>query len=179
MKNVKNVVKGLLVGMVVVIGCMVNCNVAKADVNDPNVINHYTDTKGNVVTQYKDGSYYINSDVTVVNKNYIDNTITINKDGQLYSFYVDNAKNYYINEQINITMNNYNEVIDCTVDSNPVVYDNVSISKVDSELVYVNVNGDVYNFDNEEGSEGWQVNDKCKVIIQNNKLLEVRPEIVK
>lgn len=173
MKNVKNVVKGLLVGMVVVIGCLVNCNVAKADVNDPNVINHYTDNKGNVVTQYKDGSYCVNSDVEIQSISYIDNTITINKDGELFSFYDDNVRSYYLGEQINITMNDKDEVIDCVIDTQPVVYNDVSIIYADNDVCCIRIGQDVYSFDNEDSS--YKVNDKINVVMQNDNILQVIP----
>lgn len=173
----KNVLKGLLVGMV--IGCLVNGVSVKAEyINsiDDNIKDYYTMQNGDVKTIYNDGSFYINSDVTIESMDKINDTITFNKDGQLYSFYVDKNEidNYYIDEQINVTMdNNNNKVVDCIVDNEPVMYKNISIISKDNSLVYVNINDNKYAFDNED--DGWQTDDKVNVVIQNDKILEVRP----
>jgi hypothetical protein len=155
MKNVKSVLKGLLVGIIVVIGCMVNSQVAKAEtISDCNTYN-----------------------VEIQTISYIDNTITINKDGELYSFYVDknDLDNYYLSETINVTMNQDNEILDCSVIDNPVVYKNVSIIDKDNDLFYVNVNGNKYSFNCEDDACDWSIGDKCNVIMQDGKILEVRP----
>jgi hypothetical protein len=67
MKNVKNVIKGLLIGCVVIAGCFVSSGTAIAqentvDTDMVNVVSHYTDSKGNCITNYKDGSFYVNSE---------------------------------------------------------------------------------------------------------------------
>jgi hypothetical protein len=175
----KNVLKGLLVGMVVAGACMVNGVSVKADINDSNIKDHYTIQNGDVKTVYNDGSYYINSNVEIQTSNWIDNTVTINKDGQLYSFYVNNVRDYYLGEIVNVTMDNNNKIVDCIVDTQPVVYKNVSVIDKDNDLIYVNINGDKYAFDNEDGDDGWNVNDKVNVIMQNDKILEVRPYLDK
>jgi hypothetical protein len=178
MKNVKNVIKGLLIGCVVVVGCLVSSGTAIAQENTVgtdmvNVVSHYTDSKGNVITNYKDGSYYINSDVEIQIIDKINNIVTINKDGELYSFYCDNTDNYYLSEIVNVTMDQDNRIVDCTVDSEPIVYDGIVVIYADSEVCCVRIGQDVYDFVNEDSS--WNVGDKCTVIIQDDVVLEVRP----
>jgi hypothetical protein len=173
MKNVKNIVKSLLVGMVVVVGCLVNGVSVKADINDSNIKDHYTMQDGSIKTVFNNGSYYINSDVEIQNTNWIDNTVTINKDGELYSFYVDNVKGYYLGEQINVTMDNNNEVVDCIVDNEPVIYKNVSVIYADNEVCCIRIGQDVYDFGNDDGS--YRVNDKVNIVIQDDKILQVIP----
>jgi len=180
MKNVKNVIKGLLVGMVVVVGCLVNGNVAHADIVntiDNNIVSHYTLPNGDVKTIYKDGSFYVNTDVEIQSISYIDNTITINKDGQLYSFYVDNVKDYYLYEQINVTMDNNNEIVDCVVDNDPIIYNEVSVINSDAKVCCIKINDNVYSFVNDDSS--YKVNDKVDVIMQGDNILEVHPVVSK
>lgn len=180
-ENKNMILKCLLLSCVIAIGCLVNGFNANAvttqSSQDKTIIDYYTMQDGSVKTVYNDNSFVVNSDVTIQNMNWIDNTVAFNKDGQLYSFYANNARDYYLGEKINVTMDNDNKVIDCTVDSEPVIYKNVSV--IDSnhdEYVYVNINGNKYSFYNEDGiNNGWNIGDKCNVIMQNGKILEVRP----
>jgi hypothetical protein len=177
MKNVKRVIKGLLIGCVVIAGCLVNGINSKAQdietIQEPSIISHYTDNKGNVITNYSDGSYYINSDVEIQVIDKINKTVTINKDGELYSFYTDNTDNYYLSEVVNITMDNKNEIVECNVDSQPVIYNNVSIIYADNNVCCVRIGQDVYDFGNDDGS--YKVNDKVNIVIQNDVVLQVIP----
>lgn len=177
MKNVKRVIKGLLIGCVVIAGCLVNGINSKAQdietIQEPSIINHYTDNKGNVITNYSDGSYYVNSDVEIQVVDKINKTVTINKDGELYSFYTDDIDNYYLGEAINITMDQDNKIVDCIVDNQPVIYSNVSIIYDDNEVCCVRIGKDVYDFGNDDGS--YKVNDKVNIIIQNDIVLQVIP----
>jgi hypothetical protein len=177
MKNIKNVIKGLLISCVVIAGCLVSSvNASAQDVNaiqEPAITSYYTDAKGNVITNYADGTYYVNSDVEIQIIDKINNTVTINKDGELYSFYCDNTDNYYLSEIVNITMDQNNEIVDCTVDSEPIVYNNVSIIYSDRNVCCVRIGQNVYDFVNEDN--GWFVGDECTVIIQDDVVLEVRP----
>ena len=101
MKNIKSILKSIILTGTITI--LISIPVL-ADSNDPNILNHYTNFKGDVVTVYKDNTTYINSDVKIQSIDKTTNTVTINKQGELYSFYVDSTDNYYLNEQINITM---------------------------------------------------------------------------
>jgi hypothetical protein len=173
MKNVKNIVKSLLVGMVVVVGCLVSSVGANADINDPNIKDHYTLQDGSVKTVFNDGSWYVNSDVEIQNTDWTNNTVTINKAGELYSFYVDNIKDYYLGEIVNITMDQDNEVVDCVVDSKPIVYNNVSVIYSDDKVCCVRIDNDVYDFSNDDGR--YKVNDKINIVMQDDRILQVIP----
>jgi hypothetical protein len=141
---------------------------------DKQITDHYIMENGDVKTVYKDGSYYINSNVEIQSISYIDNSITVQKNDDLYKFYVDDIDNYYFNEKINITMNQNNEIIDCTVDSEPQIY-NTEISQKQGEDTFIIANGNKYMYEDIEGEDGWQIGEKCKAIIQNGRLLEIRP----
>ena len=141
---------------------------------DKQIADHYIMENNDVKTIYIDGSYCINSDVEIESIDYLDNSITIQKENNLYKFYVDEPRNYYLNERINITMNQNNEIIDCIVDSEPQVY-NTTISQIQDDTAFLIANGNKYLFENTEGSDGWMTGDKCKAIIQDGRLIEVRP----
>lgn len=172
MKSVKNIVKGLVCGMVIVTGCLINGFGVNADMNNPNIKNHYTLENGDMKTVYQDDSYVINSDVIIQSIDKVKNTVTFNKDGQLYSFYVDkdSIESYYLNEQINVTMDNKNSVVDCIVDNEPVVYNNVSVIYSDNKVCCVRINNDVYDFRN-DGS--YKINDRVNIVMQDDNILEV------
>jgi len=140
---------------------------------EPTMVSHYTLANGDIQTNYSNNSYYINSDVTIQSKNCIDNSITIAKnDGELYSFYVDKIDSYYLSEAINITMDQNNAIVDCTVDEQPQAY-NTTIIYTDNKVSCFRLdNGDVYSFDNETGFS-WKTGDKVKVAIQDFNVLEV------
>lgn len=142
----KNVLKGLVIGMIVIIGCLVNGMSAKAE-----TINNYN--------------------VEVMSISHLDNSITIQKDNDLYKFYVDDPESYYLSEYINVTMDN-DEIVDCSVVDEPIIYSNIEVVNVSSDLVYINVNGELYSFDNEDNS--WYIDDKVNVVMQNDRLLEVK-----
>lgn len=141
---------------------------------DKLITDHYTIENGDVRTVYSDKSYVTNSDVEIQSIDYFKNSITINHQGELYSFYVDEPRNYYLNEQINVTMDQNNEIIDCMVDNEPQVY-NTTISAMQGDTAFLIANGNKYAFENIEGQDGWQTGDKCKAIIQDGRLLEVDP----
>jgi hypothetical protein len=141
---------------------------------DKQIVDHYTMENGDMKTVYSDKSYVINADVQIQETNYIDDSITIEKQGQLYKFYVDEPRNYYLGETINITMDNKDQIIDCTVDSELQIY-TTQISQIKGNEAFLIANGNKYSFENEEGSDGWKQGEKCKAIIQNGRLLEVRP----
>jgi hypothetical protein len=73
-------------------------------------------------------------------------------------------------------MNEKNEITDCEVVDIPRIY-NTKIDSVSNDYKFATLaaNENQYTFENFEGEDGWQVGDKCKVVIQNNKLLEVDP----
>jgi hypothetical protein len=71
-------------------------------------------------------------------------------------------------------MNQNNEIIDCTVDSEPQIY-NTEISQKQGEDTFIIANGNKYMYEDIEGEDGWQIGEKCKAIIQNGRLLEIRP----
>lgn len=176
MKNILNVIKATVLAGVITIFTIIPTMAQDTtqSIQDSTIVNHCTLSNGDVKTLYKDGSYYINSDVNIQSLDYIKNTVTIDKQGQLYSFYVEDIDNYYIDEQINITMNQNNEIVDCIVDSKPVIY-NTQIDSLDNNIATLSANGNKYTFINEEGLDGWIVGDKCKAVIQDGRLLEVRP----
>jgi len=184
MKNILNAIKTLLLTGVITIFTIIPV-VAQDTIQpnqDPNIIGVYTESndnfyieKGDVITEYADGTYYINSDVEIQSIDEINNTITIIKnDGELYSFYDDNVRNYFLGEQINITMDQDSKIIDCAVDSKPIIYD-TTIDSINNDIATLNINGNKYTFINEEGSDGWIIGDKCKAVIQDGRLLEVQP----
>jgi len=180
-KKVKTFVKSLVIATTILLTTSIPfVPVMAQEVNsnqDANIISHYTLANGYMKTVYNDGSYYINSDVEIQSISYIDNTITINKDGQLYSFYDDNVKDYYLGQQINITMDQDNEIVDCIVDTEPVIYNDVSVIYADNEVCCVRIDNNVYDFVNEDGS--YKVNDMVNVVIQDYKILEIKPCVVK
>lgn len=77
-------------------------------------------------------------------------------------------------EMINVTMDNNNQIVDCNVIDQPIIY-NTQINSIQGDTTFIIANGNKYSFINEEGSDGWKQRDKCKVVIQDGKLLEVRP----
>jgi hypothetical protein len=141
---------------------------------DNQIVDHYITMDNDVVTVYKNGEKYINSDVQIQSINLIDKSVTVDKHGDLYKLFVDDPDKYYLSEQINITMDQNNQIIDCIVDSEPQVY-NTEISQKQGEETFLIVNGNKYMYDDIEGADGWQVGEKCKVIIQDGRLLEIRP----
>jgi len=171
MRTIRGLIKSAVIAGIITIMTVIP---TMADTNDSSILNHYTNSKGDVVTVYKDKTTYINSDVNIQSLDYLDNSVTIEKDSQLYKFYVDEPREYYLNEAINITFNNNNEIIDCVVDSKPQVY-NTQIDSITDDIATLSVNGNKYTFENTEGSDGWNVGEKCKVVIQDGRLLEVRP----
>jgi hypothetical protein len=147
MKNVKNIVKRLLIGMVVVVGCLVS----------------------GVTTNAQDVNNY---DVEIQSVNHIDNSITVQKDNDLYSFYVDDINNYYPSEMINITMYN-DKVVNCSVFDKVDMYKDISVIYADHEVCCVRIGQDVYDFGNDDGS--YKINDKVNIVIQDDKILQVIP----
>jgi hypothetical protein len=128
-----------------------------------------------MVTVYKDGLNYTNCNVNIISNSYIDNSLIVEKEnGQQYKFYVDDARNYYLDETINVTFNDKMEIIDCAILSEPQIY-NTQIGLIKGTIATLSVNGQSYLFENTEGLDGWKTGEKCKVIIQDGKLLEVRP----
>jgi len=128
---------------------------------EPTMVSHYTLANGDIQTNYSNNSYYINNSITIA-KN----------DGELYSFYVDKIDSYYLSEAINITMDQNNAIVDCTVDEQPQAY-NTTIIYTDNKVSCFRLdNGDVYSFDNETGFS-WKTGDKVKVAIQDFNVLEV------
>jgi len=183
MKNILNVIKATILAGVITIFTIIPVVADSTQVSqDKKIIGVYTESndnfyvaEGDVITEYDDNSYYINSDVNIKSIDYLDNLITIIKnDGELYSFYDTNVRDYYLNEQINITMDKDSEIIDCIVDSKPIIY-NTTIESINNDIATLNINGNKYTFENEEGVDGWRMGEKCKAVIQNGKLLEVRP----
>ena len=171
MKTILNTIKTiLLTGAIAILTAIP----VMADANDPNILTHYTNSKGDCVTVFKDKSTYTNCNVNIQSMDWINNTITINKDGQLFSFYDDNVRSYYLNEEINVTFNDKMEIVDCAVLDQPQVY-NTQISSIQGDIATLLVNGNKYTFENAEGQDGWKTGEKCKVVIQNGRLLEVRP----
>lgn len=171
MKNILNAIKTILLTGAITILTIIP---VMADSNDINILTHYTNAKGDMITQFVNGTQYTNCDVEIQSISYIDNSITINKDNELYKFYVDEPREYYLGEEINVTFNDKMEIVDCTVDSEPQIY-NTEISDIQDDIATLIVDGNKYTFENEEGSDGWIVMDKCKVVIQDGKLLEVMP----
>lgn len=184
MKTILNIKTLLLTGIITMfVSIPVMAQNANIQTNqDKKIIGVYTESnnnfyieKGDVITEFEDGSYYINSDVNIYSIDEFNNTITvINNSNELYAFNANDLDKYYLNEQLNITMNENEEVIDCMVDNEPQVY-NSEISNLQGDTATLYVNGNKYTFDNTEGSDGWIKGDKCKAITQDGKLLEVRP----
>lgn len=171
MKNILNTIKTMIFTGIIAILTSVP---VMADANNPNILTHYIDSKGDCMTVFINGTHYINSNVQIYSLDYLDNSITVNKNGQLYKFYDDNVRSYYLNENINVTFNDKMEIVDCAVLSEPQVY-NTYISQIEGNTATLLVNWNKYTFENEEGVDGWKTGDKCKVIIQDGRLLEVRP----
>lgn len=69
-------------------------------------------------------------------------------------------------------MDDKHDIIDCTVISEPQIY-YTTISQIQGNTTFLIANGNKYSFENEEGSDGWKIGEKCKVIIQDGRLLEV------
>lgn len=175
MKSIKNTIKTIILTGAIAILTSIPTFASEQPSQEPTITNHYITQNNEVVTNYSDGTYYINSDVEVQSINHIDNTITIAKnDGQLYSFYDDNVNGYYLAEIINITIDQNNAIVDCTVDSEPIVY-NTQIDSIEGDTTFLIANGNKYSFNNIEGQDGWITGDKCKAVIQDGRLLEVRP----
>jgi hypothetical protein len=176
MKTIKNILKGIILTGAIAILTSIPTFASEQSTNqqDNQIVDHYITIDNDVVTVYQDGSKYINSDVEIQSVNYIDNSITVDKQGELYKFYVDEPRNYFLSEIINITMDQNNEIIDCTVDSQPEIY-NGTISQTAGTIATLKANGQVYIFENTEGLDGWQVGEKCKAIVQDGRLIEVRP----
>jgi hypothetical protein len=147
MKNVKTIVKSLLVGCVIVVGCLVN----------------------GITTNAQDINNY---NVEIQSVNHIDNSITVQKDNDLYSFYVDDINNYYPSEMINITMYN-DKIVNCSVFDKVDMYKDVSIIYADDKVSCIKIGQDVYDFGNDDGS--YRVNDKVNIVIQDDKILQVTP----
>jgi hypothetical protein len=177
-KKVKTFVKSLVITAVIVLTTSIPVMAQNVQSIDSNIVNHYTDSKGNVVTQYKDGSFYINSDVEIQSIDKINDTVTINKDGQLYSFYVDkdSIDNYYLSEVINVTMDQDNKVVDCSILDKVDLYKSVSVIYSDSEVCCVRIGSDIYDFVNENGNS-YKVNAKVDVVIQDYVILEVKHSV--
>jgi len=171
MKNILNAIKTTIIVGVITIFTIIP---VMADSNDLSIVNHYTNDKGDCITQFVNGTQYINSDVNIQSISYIDNSIIIEKDSQLYKFYVDEPREYFLTETINVTFNNKMEIIDCIVDIQPVIY-NTQINSIEGNLATLSANWNQYSFENAEGLDGWIVGDKCKAVIQDGILLEVRP----
>jgi hypothetical protein len=147
MKGCNNIVKSLLVGCVITVACLVNGISANAqDVN--------------------------NYDVEIQNVNHLDNSITIQKDNDLYKFYVDDINNYYPSEMINTTMYN-DKIVNCSVLDKIDSYSNVSIIYADNEVCCVRIDDNVYDFSNDDGS--YKVNDKVNIVMQDDRILQVIP----
>lgn len=115
-----------------------------------------------------------NYNVEIQSISYIDNSITINKQGQLYTFYVDDPQNYYLAEEINITMDQNNSIVNAKVIDQPQVY-NTTIESIQNNIATLSANNNKYTFETIEAQDGYKTGGKCKVIIQDGKLLEVRP----
>jgi hypothetical protein len=171
MKNILNTIKTLLIAGAMTILTIIP---VMADANDTNILTHYTNDKGNCITVYKNGTTYTNCNVKINTMDWINNTLTIEKEKNFYTFNVDKADEFYFDETINVTFNDKMEIVDCAVLSEPQVY-NTEISQIDNDIATFIVNGNKYTFENTEGSDGWIVGDKCKAVIQNGRLLEVRP----
>lgn len=106
----------------------------------------------------------------------LDNTATINKDGNLYKFYVDNIDDIYLNESIIIYMSDNGEIINYNVVDLPRQYNDVPIIYKDNKCYCIRINNNVYSFDNEEDdADGYKVGELVRVIMQNDNILEVRP----
>jgi hypothetical protein len=70
-------------------------------------------------------------------------------------------------------MDNNNKIVDCIVDSEPIVYNNVSVIYADNEVCCIRIDNNVYDFKNEDSS--YKANDSVNVVIQNDEILEVKP----
>lgn len=116
-----------------------------------------------------------NYNVEIQSISYLDNSITIQTaNNSLYTFYVDDPRNYYLSEQINVTMNSNNQIVSHAVINELQIY-YTTISQIENDTATLIINDNKYTFENIEGQDGWKIGDKCKAIIQDNRLLEVRP----
>jgi len=171
MKNIKSIIKTTILAGVITILVSIP---AMADNNDPSILNHYTDSKGGCITVYKDGTHYTNTDVEIQSISYIDNSVTIEKDNNLYKFYVDEPRNYYLSEIINVTFNENMEIVNCSVFDKPNEY-TTQLMDCENGVAYFEADNNIYSFNYDKETDSWQEGDKCKVIIQNDNVLEVRP----
>lgn len=108
----------------------------------------------------------------------LDNSVTIDKDGEQYAFYVDKSDidNLYLNESINIDMTANGEITNYKVLEAPKQYNDVPIIYKDNKCYCIRINNNVYSFDNEEDdADGYKVGELVRVIMQNDNILEVRP----
>jgi hypothetical protein len=177
-KKVKTFVKSLVIATTILLTTSIPAIAQDVSpIQDSNIVSHYTLENGDMKTLYKDGSYYINSDVEIQSVDKLNDTITINKDGELYSFYVDkdSIDNYYLSEVINVTMDQDNKVVDCSVLDKVDSYSGVSVIYSDSKVCCVRIDNNVYDFVNENGS--YKVNDKVDVVIQDYEILEVKHSV--
>jgi hypothetical protein len=175
MKKLLNVLKTMILTGAIAIMTVIPTFAAELKTMDKDIINHYITANNEVVTVFKDNTSYINYDANIQSIDCLDNSIIIIKEnGQTEKLFVEDAMNYYIDEKINITMDNNNKLIDIVIDNIPQVY-YTSISQIEGNTACLNINSNSYSFENAEGVDGWQLGDKCKVIIQDGKLLEVRP----
>ena len=173
--NYKSILFKFILSLTIITVSIINSIPAHATTQqDLKVIDHYITMNNEVITVYENNTYYTNFDTNIQSISYIDNSITIEKDSNLFKFYVDEPRNYYLNEQINITMDQNNSIVDYIVDNEPQVY-NTQISQIQGNTAYLTANGNKYSFENEEGSDGWKTGEKCKAVIQNGRLLEVKP----
>jgi hypothetical protein len=166
MKNVKNVVKSLLLGCVVAVGCLL-VNVTGANAKDMNCVNTITNTN----VSYENNMQDVYS-VEIQSINYIDNSVVLDKDGQLYKFYTKSLNSYYLGEKVNALIDN-NKVIDFFVVDNPMVGSGV-IKNVSNDCLIVSVNGIDYSIENDIGAN-WNVGDKVNTVIQDGKLIDISP----
>jgi len=171
MKNILNIIKTTILAGVITILASIP---AMADNNDPSILNHYTDSKGDYITVYKDGTHYTNTDVEIQSISYIDNSVTIEKDNNLYKFYVDEPRNYYLTEEINVTFNDNMGIVNCSVFDKPNEY-TTQLMDCENGVAYFEADNNIYSFNYDKETDSWQEGDKCKVIIQNDNVLEVRP----
>lgn len=104
----------------------------------------------------------------------IHNKLTIQKDNDLYSFTVKDAKRFYLDENIQVSMTNDKKITNCKVIDNPTIY-NTQIEYATQEKITVLGGMDKFTFDNEDGEQGWRTGESCKVVTQGHKLLAVNP----
>lgn len=179
MKTLRGLIKSAIVtGVITIMTCIptfADTQPVSQPTQDKIIVDHYTMESGDVKTIYQDNTYVINSEVNIQSIDYIDNSVIIAKDnGESYKFYVDEPRSYYCNEKINITMNQDSKIIDCIVDSQPQVY-TTQIDSLQDDTAFLIANSNKYSFENIEGSDGWITGEKCKAVIQDGRLIEVRP----